>query len=189
MSQVDPGYGLQVVRRIELDATQPLMRIRTEYRKTSGEPVRVGVWSITQMQDPELVSILLPEKSRFPDGYIRLMPPAPADLQIHGRVLSLKRHPQELTKIGTDGSSMVWVGEDSVVRIDTEHEAGEFPDGGCATEIYTNADPLKYVELESMSPLVTMKPGDRTARTTSYTVTHRSTADAESEARKALGLS
>jgi hypothetical protein len=38
-------------------------------------------------------------------------------------------------------------GENCVVRIDAEQGSGKYPDGGCATEIYTNPDPLKYVEL------------------------------------------
>ena len=60
-SPVDPGYGIQVVRRVELDPAQPIMRIATEFRKLSGAPVTVGIWTITQMSEPERVCIQLPE--------------------------------------------------------------------------------------------------------------------------------
>jgi hypothetical protein len=110
----------------------------------------------------------------------------PADLKIDGRLLSLRRHQRQHVKIGTDGSSMAWVGPNCVVRIDAETRPGEYPDGGCSTEVYTCPDPLQYVELETLGPLATMNPGDRIEQTTVYTVTPRSTTDLEAEARKAL---
>jgi hypothetical protein len=64
-SPVDPGYGIQVIRRVELDPAQPVMRILTGYRKLSGAPVTVGIWTITQMREPERIFMLLPEHSSF----------------------------------------------------------------------------------------------------------------------------
>jgi hypothetical protein len=73
-----------------------------------------------------------------------------------------------------------------VVRVDAEIGRGEYPDGGCVTEVYTNPDPLKYVELETLGPLTTMNAGDRIKRTTVYTVIPRSTSALEDELRKAF---
>jgi hypothetical protein len=185
-SPIDPGYGIQTVRRVELDPAQPVMRIRTEYRKLSGAPVTVGIWTITQMSEPERVCIQLPEASKFAAGFSRLMPAEPAGLKIDGRLLSLTRHAQQQVKVGSDGSSMAWLGQNCVVRIDTEIGPGEYPDGGCVTEVYTNPDPLQYVELETLGPLTTMNPGDRIEQTTVYTVMPRSTPDLETEAVKAF---
>jgi hypothetical protein len=185
-SPIDSGYGIQVVRVVELDAGQPVMRIRTEYRKLSGAPVTVGIWTVTQMRDPERVCIQLQAASKFADGFIRLMPMEPADLKIDARLLSLTRHARQYVKIGADGSSMAWLGQNCVVRIDTEIRPGEYPDGGCVTEVYTNPDPLQYVELETLGPLTTMNPGDRIEQTTVYTVTPRTTTDLEAEARNAF---
>lgn len=185
-SPVDPGFGIQVERRIELDAVQPIMRITTEYRKLSGSAIRVGIWTITQMKEPERVCFLLPAASKFAAGFVRLMSAEPADLKIDGRLLALGRHQRQHVKIGTDGSSLAWLGRDCVVRIDAEIRPGEYPDGGCVTEVYTCPDPLQYVELETLGPLTTMNPGDRIEQTTAYTVTPRSTTDLEVEARKTL---
>ena len=185
-SPVDPGYGIQTVRRVEVDAALPVMRIRTEYHKFSGAPVTVGIWTITQMREPERVCIQLPEDSKFAAGFIQLLPAEPADLKIDGCLLSLRRHARQQVKIGADGCSMAWLGRNCVVRIDTEIRPGEYPDGGCVTEVYTNPDPLQYVELETLGPLTTMNPGDRVEQTTVYTVTPRSTMDQEAEARNAF---
>lgn len=185
-SSIDPAFGIQIVRKVELVPGQPVMRVRTEFDKLAGSPVKVGVWTITEMREPERIAILLPAESKFANGYVRLMGAEPADLMIKGGLLSLARHHREVVKIGTDGTSMIWVGRSCVVRIDAEQGPGEFPDGGCVTQVYTNPDPMNYVELETNGPLVTMNIGDRIERTTIYTITPRTTADPQSEAIKAL---
>jgi hypothetical protein len=185
-SPIDPGFGIQVVRIVELDARQPVLRIRSEYRKLAGAPVRVGVWTITQLRDPESVCLLLAAESKFLEGYTRLLPAEPAGLELDGRFLSLRRHTSRQVKIGADGSSLAWVGANSVLRMDAEIEPGEYPDGGCVTEVYTNPNPLEYVELEILGPLSTMAVGDRIAQIIVYTLMPRSTTDPRSEARRAL---
>jgi hypothetical protein len=185
-SPVDPGYGIQMVRHVELDAGQPVLRIRTEYRKLFGSALQVSIWTITQLREPERLAILLKGKSRFANGYLRLLTVQPAELKIDGRLLWLKRHTSEQVKIGSDGSSMVWVGDRYALRIDAEAGPGEYPDGGCVTEIYTNPDPLPYVELEALGPLQALNAGERIERTTAYTLKPRSTSDPEDEARKML---
>lgn len=186
-SAVDPDYGIQVVRHLELDAAQPILRIETEYRKLFGQAVRVGVWTITQMREPERICIHFASKSKFAAGYLRLLAAEPADLKIDGRLLSFRRNKRQQVKIGSDGSSLAWVGQNCVVRIDAEIEPGEYPDGGCVAEVYTNPDPLKYVELETLGPLTAMNAGDQIRQTTVYTVTPRSTSGLEAEARQAFG--
>jgi len=172
-SEVDPAYGIQIVRHVQLDASLPVMRIRTVYRKIAGDPVTVAIWSITQMQDPERVCMVLNAKSRFVSGSIRLMPGEPADLQADGPFLTLTRNPVECVKIGADSSTITWVGPACVVQIDAETGPGDYPDGGCVTEVYTNPDPLKYVELETLGPLENLSAGSQIERTTTYTVMPR----------------
>jgi hypothetical protein len=183
-SPLDPDYGIAFVRRVELDPRAPIMRIRTEFHKILGAPVRVAVWTITQMRDPERIFVLLPETTKFAQGYVRLIKTEPADLRTEGRMLSLSRNPRADAKIGTEANSLLWVGPSAAVRIDIEHAPGEYPDGGCVTEVYTSPDPLPYVELETMSPLADMRAGDCITHTTVYTLMPRSAVDPESEARK-----
>jgi hypothetical protein len=169
-SAVDPEFGIQVVRHVELEPGRPAMRIRTEFRKLRGRAVKVGIWTITQMREPERISILLPAKSKFAMGYVRLLNAEPAGLEFDGPLLTLRRHPREFVKIGSEARSLAWEGPQWVVRIEAENKPGEYPDGGCVTEVYTNPDPLKYVELETLGPLATMNVGDRAEQTTVYTV-------------------
>ncbi|MGD0734584.1 MAG: hypothetical protein ABR976_05525 [Terracidiphilus sp.] len=183
-SPVDAAMGIQVVRHVALDPVRSVMRIRTEFRKLLGSPVTVSIWTITQMQEPERICALLPANSKFDRGYTPLLNAEPAGLKIHDRLLSLIRHPNAYVKIGVDAASLAWVGSNCVVRIEAEVGPGEYPDGGCITQIYTNPDPLHYVELETLGPLTKMSVGDRIERTTVYAVTPRTTPDPEAEALK-----
>ena len=181
-SPVDPAYGIQMLRTIELDPVRPVMRIETQYRKLYGSAVKVGIWTITQLREPERILLWRPAISRFPLGYRPLLEAKPAELKSRGRLLSLKRNPNISTKIGSDAESMAWVGKSCVLRIDAETGPGEYPDGGCVTEVYTNPDPQKYVELETLGPLEKISVGGQIRRSTVYTVMPRRGPDAESEA-------
>ncbi len=185
-STVDPAFGIRVTRHVELDAELPVMRIRTEFHKVAGDAVRVSVWTIAQMNDPERVFVPLRKGSKIPGGGIRMTDAEPQDLRIEGGLLSLTRSPFKSAKIGADTASLVWVGRKLVVRIDAEAGSGEYPDGGCATQVYTSPDPFPYVELETLGPLATMRAGARIERTTTYTIMPRSEPDPEAEARKIL---
>ena len=183
-STIDPGYGIQVVRHVDLDTVKPILRIRTEYRKIAGVPVTVSVWTITQMREPERVFLLLPEESKLAGGFVRLMEDEPEGLRVDGRLLSLARHRAACAKIGSDALSMAWVGQHCTVRIDAEAGPGEYPDDGSITEIYTNPDPLAYVELETLGPLTMLQVGEEIERSTVYTILPRTTSDTDVEARK-----
>jgi len=183
-STVDPAWGIQVVRRIALEASQPVLHIQTKYRKLHGSPVKVAIWTITQMREPERVCMLLDPQSKVAGNYVSLLAAEPAELRIQGLVLSFVRHRRAFTKIGCDGSSLAWIGANSVVRIDVEPMPGIYTDGGCHCEIYTNPDPLPYVELETLGPLSHMSVGDRIQHNATYTVTQRSTRDILDEAQR-----
>ena len=186
-SKPDSDYGIEVVRRVALKAEANVMTITTEYRKVSGNPVKVAVWVITQMRDPQQIFALLPAKPLFPGGYKQLMGPAPKDVQVDGRLLSLSRDPKQEINIGTDSSSLLWVGADYIVRIDSERTMGDYPSGGCSAYLYTNPDRAPYVELETTGPVQTMKIGDTIQRTNTYTIVHRGNQDAVTEANMMLG--
>ncbi|MFZ1086824.1 MAG: hypothetical protein WAN35_17815 [Terracidiphilus sp.] len=181
-SPIDPHYGIQMVRTVKLDTIRLVMSIAVEFRKLEGPPVQAGIWTVTQLREPEAILLWEPEVTRFPRGYLSLLGARPTDLSRRGRLLSLRRNPSIFTKIGSEARSIAWVGKSSVLRIDAKMVPGEYPDGGCVTEVYTNPDPLKYVELETMGPLENISIGGRIGRTTLYTVMPRRTAVVESEA-------
>lgn len=187
---VDAHYGIRAVRHFTLDPVKPVLTVRTIYERVQGKPAKVGIWIITQLTEPAGVFIPVPERSVFPTGYRLLLPPAPPSLKsITGppRLLSLTRNPEKPHKIGADASTLVWVGEKTSLRIDSPRVVGaEYPDGGSSAEVYTNPGDLKYIELEMLGPLRTLRPGDRLEQTNVYTLRRRTETDPTAEAIKLL---
>jgi hypothetical protein len=175
VSSLDPAYGIRETRHIQLDRNKPVLTITTTYEKVQGDPVKVGVWVITQLRDPQRAFMVLPRKSQYAEGYNKQMQVLPKDLKVEGRLVSLTRDPKNSTKIGSDAGTLIWMDDKYVVRIDSPRVANaDYPDQGSSAEIYTSADPLPYIELEMLGPLSTMKVGDRIERTSVYRLTPRS---------------
>ena len=171
---IDPHYGIRVVRTLTLDARRPAMHIKNVYEKVEGEPRKVSIWVITQLPEPVMVYVPLPTNSINANGYVLQSKTAPPSLKREANLLSLTRDKTTAYKIGTDASTMLWMGEKFAVRIDSPRQPNaEHPDSGSSAEVYTNADPLAYVELETLGPLREMKKGDRIERTNRYTLSHR----------------
>jgi hypothetical protein len=106
-------------------------------------------------------------------------------LKVERGLISLTRNPKAAHKIGTEAGTLLWIGEKVMCRIDSPRVPGaEYPDGGSSAEVYTNPDPLKYVELETLGPLRLMKVGDKITHTNTYTLLRRTEGTAEAEARK-----
>jgi len=186
VSPVEPNYGIRVHRHIKLDPQQPILTITTTYEKVSGDPVKVGVAVITQLRDPQRAFIKVPPQSKYPDGYALLNFEKPQDAKFKDGLFSLTRSHQKSSQIGNDGSSLLWMNEKYALRIDSPHvEGAEYAEGSSAV-IYTNADPDRYVELETYGPLTTMKTGDKIERTNVYTLSRRTDSDPDRQARKIL---
>ncbi len=187
VSPVDPGFGIRVRRRIELQPDRPVMTITTCYEKISGPPVETGVWVITQVKDPVAVYAILPAATHSAAGYVRQSDELPANFKLADGLIALTRDPKKNHKIGALAGSLVWVGHAELLRIDSALiSGGKYPDDGSSAEIYTNLDPLAYVELEILGPLTRMVVGDKIERLSTYTLEHRTQDDPAAEVRRLL---
>ena len=194
VSPIDPSYGIRVRRVISLDPRNPVMHIATTYQKVGSAPVRVGVWTITQLAAPDHAFILLPAHSALARGYTNLLPTPPKDLRIDGRLLSLVRDPSNNTMIGCDGNALLWVGGDSNLLIENKTPppvtaGAEWPEQGSHSKIYTNSgEKLQSVEFELLERLRDLSPGESASSVSTYTLIPRTQSDPMSEARKVFEL-
>ena len=191
VSPVDPAYGIRVRRTVTL--SDAFAFIRTTYEKVEGPPVRVAVWTITQLVSPDRLFALLPEASAFPGGHRSVLPAAPKDLTVDGRLLGLARHPTEKTMLVNDADALLWVGPGRNLVIETratQPADGTAPrPGGAHAQIYTSPDGAEpYVELELMGPLVDLAPGQSTEMDVRYRLLRREKADALEEARRVFAV-
>ena len=187
-SPVDPDFGIKTLREIELLPNGAELKVTTRYKKIGKTPHRVGVWIITQLRDPERVFVPLPKESTSQLGYVKQSDTLPADLKRENSVLSMKRDPKESSKIGTVADTLIWTDAKHVLTITCPRVASvEYPDQGSSAEVYTNPDPLKYVELEMLGPLKMLNDGDEIESTSTYRLYSRGTPEAV-EAMKRAGI-
>lgn len=186
-SPLSPRFGLRTVRRITLDPAEPVMRIETTFEKISGAPHAVAVWVITQLRDPAAIFMPVPAHSIFPEGYAAPWKGPAACLRRESDWVRLTRNPAGSHKTGNDGSALVWAGERHLLRINLPRVVGtDYTHNRCSVEVYTNADPFPYVELETLGPLQTLRPGDRASATNTYRLARRTTAPLEDDVRTLL---
>jgi hypothetical protein len=182
VSAVDPNYGIRVRRRIELAVERPVMTITTRFEKVAGAPLAVGVWTVTQARDPVALYAVLPTAPRPDPAYIRQSDELPASLRIADNVIALTRDPQKNHKIGALAGTLFWVGQRELLRIESPLVPGaRYPDKGSSVEVYTNADPLAYVELEILGPVEPLAIGGSIERQTTYTLARRMEKDPATE--------
>ena len=178
-SPVDRYYGVRVVRHIDLSRTTSVMTIRTTYERVSGSPSKIGIWVITQLADPEAVFLPIPASSIFPSGHFVFRDTPWPHLNANRGLIRVTRDQKVNHKLGSDADRMLWVGQTVMCLVESRRTSGaEYPDRGASAEVYTNADPKTYVELETLGPLATLRPGDRIQQTNTYTLIRRPAAEA-----------
>jgi hypothetical protein len=198
----DPAYGIAATRRIQLEPNEPIMTINTTYEATRPDPLKVGIWVITQLKEPQRIFVPVTKTAK---PYVNLGEKVPPDLKVENLVvtkvgsglmiqgerplLSLSRNKLDPYKIGTEAGSLLWIGPKQMLRIDSTRALGsEYPDKGSSAEVYTNPDPLQYIELEMLGPLQTVKQNQSISRVNIYTLLPRTLPTPEAEARKIFGV-
>lgn len=186
-SPVDPSYGVRWERRIALKADAAVLEIATTYERVAGAPIRLGIWVITQFRDPVAVIVPARASSLFPRGYFVFGDKPWPEVGVAEGWIRLTREPAAPHKLGTDAGRMVWVGGKELCLVESPRLAGaEYPDRGASAEVYTNPDPKRYVELETLGPLATLRAGERITHTNTYTLVRRTNVDPAVDARRVL---
>ncbi len=170
--KVSPRLGSILVREFVLDAEKARVTVRQHFEKSVGEPIPMTLWNITQVRKPEYA--LLPlgaeddKKLRY-RGFGDKKIEAPA-LQIHDTVLSL-RNDEAGPKVGVrplpDGSNR-WVAAvyPSCLLLESRQieKGAAYPDENCNAELFASPANLgTYIELELLSPVKALKPGETLA--------------------------
>jgi hypothetical protein len=186
-SPVSPRLGLRTIRRISLDPTEAVMRIATTFEKISGDPSPVAVWVITQLRDPAAIFMPVPPRSIFPEGYAAPWKGPAQHLRREADWIRFTRNPTGSHKTGNDATDLVWADAHQLLRISIPRVAGaDYTHNGCSVEVYTNADPVPYVELETLGPLHTLRSGERATATNTYRLARRTAAALEQDVRALL---
>jgi hypothetical protein len=135
----------------------------------------------------------LPPRSIFADGHESLLPALPQDLKVEGALLSMAADPAQKTMIASDGTALLWMGAGPSLRIEADGPAAAapsdaWPNHGAHSQIYTDpTEGQRYVELELLGPLATLRPGQATSMKSRYLLIPRVEGDPDQEAKRIFG--
>jgi hypothetical protein len=155
--------GLRFERTILLKPGANSAEIRNTLINNSGKTVRLAVWEVCQVNDPEECILPIWKSKSHPNGWkVYGDDKVDAFVRERGGELHVTRDPLRGLKYGSgspQGSITAVVGGYTISVKSVFDESAEYPDGGNAQQLYTSPDPTKYAELELSGPLTSLAPG------------------------------
>lgn len=166
-AQLSREYGqplnIVVTRLFRLAPGQRALMVHQRIERTAPSPHPVVLWNISQIARAREIVMPIKRRSRFQKGLKILMgrnPPL-SDLIRCRNIRVYRVAAGREIKLGSD-SPRGWIAasRDSLIIFESvvNSFAGEFPDGGCVVEVYSN-DGLGYSEIETFSPEAYLAPG------------------------------
>jgi hypothetical protein len=167
--------GIRFIREIELAPTGTGVTLHNTMLNSGEQPVEWSVWEVAQVDDPEEAYIPLHKGGRFPEGYsvFQTSPPEPETVAVKDSRVSLRRHRTKGGKLGGDSPDGWTEARVRGTRFRVSKmpvKGAEYPDEGRFLQLWSNPDPLPYMELEVLSPMRKLAPGERTTFTTRWSL-------------------
>ena len=173
----EPGSGIRKSVRVVLEAEHPVVQLAHTIVNENPAPITIAPWAITMFALGGIVLLPQPVGNTDPHGllhnrllalwpYTRINDPR---LTLRDDFILIHATPSlPPVKLGYS-NSMGWLAYWSngiLFRKSFDLNPGTtYPDGGCNAESYCGD---RFVELESLGPLVTLAPGEETALTETW---------------------
>ena len=154
---------IRVSRRFCLAPGSTALLVHQTIERTGESDVPVVLWNISQIAQAEHIVMPVEENSAFRGGLKALMgrKPSRKHLAACEGTAVYRVSPGAETKLGSD-SARGWIaaarGTHIIFESVANAAAGDYPDGGCVVEVYSNQG-LGYSEIETLSPEVLLVPG------------------------------
>jgi hypothetical protein len=155
--------NIEVSRLFRLEPDSATLVVQQRIERTAPSDIPVVLWNISQIAQAEQIVLPVERHSRFRTSLKVLMgrKPSRKHLVPCGDVAVYRASPGAETKLGSD-SPRGWIaaakGTNVIFESVANAVAGEYPDGGCVVEVYSNQG-LGYSEIETLSPEILLAPG------------------------------
>jgi hypothetical protein len=174
---LEPVSGVRKSLLIELEAARPAVRLTHTIHNANPDPMPLAPWCITMLRQGGTAVLPQPVGNVDPDG---LLPNRMLGLWPYTRIQDARivlrddfilvraqpaLPPLKLGFFNSAGWLACW--RDGILfrkSFDVQQGAA-YPDGGCNAEIYCND---RFIELESLGPLVLLAPGMETTLTETW---------------------
>ncbi len=165
-----PQFGGSVKRQIRIRTESSddgrlragVVRIVNTLQRTDRSALPAQAWSVTQTVLPDQVVLIDQSEGRLPDGYLPMAHPQKFEGELDvedGAVhwVPTVENPRPHKKLGALGAVIAArFGDDLLVQTQEFSPDATYPEH-TSTQLYV-AD--KYIELETLSPIATLEPGD-----------------------------
>ncbi len=169
--------GLQITRRVKLFAGTTRVAITEIFKNITDQPITWSIWDVTQVpgslsraskyNEQSRIYFPLNPDSRYEQGFWPLHEGGESQFQVidEGKLMQVSYHNEE-GKIGAD-SVAGWIAhvdeinEYAYIKSFPVHQLADYPDDGATVEVWTNGGDLSYMEMEVLSPLHTLQPGEQ----------------------------
>ena len=173
--KISPKHAVQFTREITMDAQGSTVTLVNTLTNVGKMEETWSCWEVAQMDDPNRMKTVLWKGGKNPKGYYDFPDAAPDEglIKSDGEFLILERSKTKSAKIGSDSPEGMLISEKGKRQflMKMKVEAGKsYPDENSPLEIYTNPDPAAYVELEMLSPLNKLKPGESVTFTVTWKI-------------------
>jgi hypothetical protein len=176
---VEANTGMQKAMKIEL-VDERTVRVTHALTNQGLWPVECAAWALTMLrsggygvvplsvQDGYSADNLLPGYALVPWTYTDLsLPVWELNRNFIGINVSKAKEAQKIGLTNYAGWSAYWIDGVTFVKYSPVIAGATYPDLGCAWESFTNG---KMIELETLSPLRTLAPGDSAQLTEHWTL-------------------
>ena len=155
--------NILATRLFRLAPESAALVVQQRLERTAASDIPVLLWNVSQIGRAEQIALPIEKRSKFRGGLKVLMGTAPGRKQLSrcGGAAVYRVAPGAEIKLGSD-SARGWIavarGSHALFESVRNSAAGEFPDGGCVVEVYSN-EGLGYSEIETLSPELALAPG------------------------------
>jgi len=176
VSPVSVTDGIRFKRTVRMSPTRLGVEITNTLEKLAGEPTELSIWQIAQLDNPTWASLPYQVRPNMPNGYAGYdQQDFSANTTVVGNRVQFRRHPSINIKFGSAGSTGLLQANvrGTTFNMQADYREGErYPDDGKAQQIYLNANPLAYAELELTRPLRLYSRGDESSFTARWQISN-----------------
>lgn len=161
--EYDAPLHIRATRLFRLAPGSAALVVHQSIERTGPSGIPVVLWNISQIAQAEHIVLPVEKMSLFRSGLKTLMGRKPPRKQLAAcdGAAVYRVSPGAETKLGS-ASPRAWIAAARSTNVVFESAAnsasGEFPDGGCTVEVYSNQG-LGYSEIETLSPELDLEPG------------------------------
>lgn len=163
------NLGLISTRDISMNNKGEVSVVSTIHN-ISGKTIKCGAWNVTYMQTPAFAAFPIKSGSKFKGGIEYFTAKSKQSKQfsvIDNICITEYMNEDGLIGSDSDGPWLVYFNKNIayIKQINPMEKNAAYPNNGCSVQILTSSAQFNYIELETFSPLKSLKPGESISNT------------------------